>query len=94
MNTTEIIKELSKNPNIGLKKEDCRIVYDILIEIMKNGLKRDGKLQLNETATLHITDIAGREGKNPLNSEQDIIIQPRKQIFFRASKALKEFINN
>ena len=93
MSKPKIIKELkTKNPNI--KNEDLEKIFDLLLEKIIETLLNKKSIQIRSIGTFFVKEInEKKQARNPKTSE--IIYVPKKnKVRFRASKRLKEIINN
>lgn len=75
----------------GLSKQRANQILEIAIHNMIEGLLQDGQLKLSSFATFNVHQKRSRIGRNP-KTGQEVMIQPRKTISFRACDGLKERI--
>jgi integration host factor subunit beta len=91
MTKSEIIKILKeKNPNLQLK--EVANVVDIFFDMIKNTLKKDGRVEIRGFGTFSIRKRKGRLARNPRTGEK-VQVGERRVIYFRAGKGLKDRLN-
>ena len=92
MSRPELIKRLkSKNPK--LNKLQLELIIDTFFESIENALKEKKSIFLRGFGTFFIKEIKEKySARNPRNGE--LIYVPKKnKIRFRASKKLKQLLN-
>ena len=90
MNKTELITLMSEKAQIS--KKDAGLALDAFMDVVKEELKKSGKVQLIGFGTFEVTERAERMGRNPQTGEE-MLIKASKSPKFKVGKALKEFIN-
>jgi integration host factor subunit alpha len=68
-------------------------LLEIALEEMIKGLIKDGELKLSSFGCFHVKQKTQRIGRNP-RTGVEVIISPRRTIYFRASHLLKEKITH
>ena len=77
---------------IGLSKSECISIVDEIIEIVINGIIKDGSVKIPGFGTFKIRHKNQRQGRNPKTNEPAIITS-RNVILFKPSQQLKEKLN-
>ena len=90
MNRQEVVEEMSQKT--GLSKKDCDAALKSFTDVVKEELKRGGKIQLIGFGNFEVSERAAREGRNPQTGET-MTIAAAKAPKFKAGKALKDAIN-
>ena len=93
MSKPKIIKELkTKNPNI--KSEDLEKIFDLFLEEIIETLLNKKSIEIRSFGSFFVKEIKEKkQARNPKTGE-NIYVPKRNKIRFRASKRLKEIINN
>jgi integration host factor subunit alpha len=81
----------SLGDKIGISHHHAGKVIGKVLEIMMEGLAKDGQLKLTSFGTFMVLHKNNRVGRNP-KTGQDVMITPRKSVSFRASDKLKHKI--
>ena len=77
---------------VGLSRsESAQLVETVLNEIIES-LIADHTVKISSFGTFQVRSKGGRMGRNP-KTGQEVPIEPRKVLVFRASHVLKEKIN-
>lgn len=91
MTKSEIIKILKeKNPQLQLK--EVANVADIFFNMIKDTLKKEGRVEIRGFGTFSIRKRKPRAARNPRTGEK-VSLGERNVIYFRAGKALKDKVN-
>lgn len=90
MNKTELITLMSEKAQIS--KKDTGIALDAFMDVVKEELKKSGKVQLVGFGTFEVVERAERMGRNP-QTGTEMVIPSSKSAKFKAGKAFKDFIN-
>ncbi|MDO4731456.1 MAG: HU family DNA-binding protein [Clostridia bacterium] len=91
MNKNEFISLVAQKADVT-KKQAAEVVsaaFEAITEVLKN----DDKLQITGFGTFEVKNRAERIGKNP-RTKEDMVIPASKAPSFKASKTLKELLNN
>lgn len=91
MNKNEFISLVAQKADVT-KKQAAEVVsaaFEAITEVLKN----DDKLQITGFGTFEVKNRAERIGKNP-RTKEDMVIPASKSPSFKASKTLKELLNN
>jgi integration host factor subunit beta len=89
----ELIKQL-KQKNPELNQSDLETVIDTFCESIEKALKNNSYIELRDFGTFFVKKIKEKHSaRNPKTGEL-IYVPEKNNVRFRASKKLKEFINN
>ena len=86
-----IINRISEE--IGLSNKECSTIVDSLFEIMKDELAKGNPVKISKFGKWTVANKHARRGRNPQTGE-DITINARKVVTFRASTAVRNSINS
>ena len=89
--TREDIAESLHN-DFGLTKKDCIIFVNDIIDIIIEGLKKDGYVKIHNFGSFKVIRKKSRIGRNPKTME-DVIISDRNVLKFKPSKMILDHIN-
>ena len=89
--TREEIAE-SLHADFGLTKKDCIIFVNDIIDIIIEGLKKNGYVKIHNFGSFKVNRKKSRIGRNPKTME-DVIISERNVLKFKPSKMIIEYIN-
>lgn len=92
MNKEFLVKTVAGNIE-GATKKDIEIVVNEVFDTIKNTLASGEKVAIAGFGSFEVAERAAREGKNPRTQEK-LIIPASKAPKFKASKTLKEIVNN
>ena len=82
----------SLHNEFGLTKRDCLIFVNDIIEIIIEGLKKNGFVKIHNFGSFKIKRKKSRLGRNP-KTKEDVIIGERNVITFKPSKGILGIIN-
>ena len=77
---------------IGLSKRILNTIFEDILNIIIENLKKNKKVKIANFGTFEIRHKTKREGRNPKTKEKKIISE-RNVVIFKASKDFKKFIN-
>ena len=89
--TREGIAESLHN-EFGLTKKDCAIFVNDILDIIIEGLTKNGYVKIHNFGSFKIKRKKSRLGRNP-KTKEDVMIDERNVIAFKASKSVLSFIN-
>ena len=93
MSRPELIKQL-KQKNPELNQSDLETVIDTFCESIEKALKNNSYIELRDFGTFFVKKVKEKHSaRNPKTGEL-IYVPEKNKVRFRASKKLKEFINN
>lgn len=76
----------------GFSKTRSNKMMNILLEELRNALRRDHRLLIQNLGLFEVMEKKPRNGRNPATGKS-MIIDGRKSILFRTSKALRKDMN-
>lgn len=76
----------------GVTKVQAKASMDLLVEFIKAGLKKDGRIAVSGLGTFSVGKRAARVGRNPMTGEK-LKIKASKTAKFKASPDLKDAAN-
>lgn len=91
MNKTELIKKVAESS--GATQEVTGKVVNAMLEEIAGALNQGDKVTLTGFGNFEPRQAAERQGKNPRNPEEAITIPAHVKVAFKASKKLKEKVN-
>jgi len=77
---------------IPVDKQKAAELVETYIKIIKNALKKEGKVMLSGFGTYEVKSKSPRKGRNPQTGDA-ITLSARKTIKFKTSQLLKKVIN-
>ena len=83
----------SINSEFGLSKKDCLELVNDIIEIIVEGLEKYGIVKIHNFGTFKIKRKNSRIGRNP-KTKEEVIINDRNVITFKASKKVLSVLNS
>ena len=86
-----ILKKI--NYNLGIPNSFSKKILNLFLEIIVEGLNRDGKVKLSGFGTFKILNKKSRIGRNP-KTKEEVMIGERKVISFKASKNVLKYLNS
>lgn len=78
---------------LDVTKKDANEIIEVLLEEIKDELKKGSKVDLAGFGRFEVKDRPARDGFNPQTREK-IRVPASKALTFRVSKSLKDEINN
>ena len=91
MNKTELINEVAKKA--GLTQAQAGAAVNAFVDVVGNKLQEGEKVSITGFGNFEPKQAAERVGKNPRDPEQEILIPAHVKVAFKASKKLKEKVN-
>ena len=91
MNKAELIKEIAERT--GKSSADVAAILNGFVEVVGDELKEGNKVTLVNFGTFEARNAQERLGRNPRNPEEQIVIPAKVRPSFKASKKLKEKVN-
>ena len=77
---------------IGLSKKILDTIFDDILNIIIENLRKSKKVKISNFGTFEIRYKRRREGRNPKTKEKKMISE-RNVVLFKPSKDFKKFIN-
>ena len=90
MNKVELTKSVATRT--GVTQKDAAVYVDAVIESIKDGMIKDGKVQIVGFGTFEVKERAEREGHNPQTGET-MKIAACKSVKFKVGANLKKLVN-
>ena len=76
----------------GSTKNECLDITDMVLELMKQALEKEGKLKIAGFGNFEVKSKRDRKGRNPHTGEE-LTITSRKVLTYKPSIILKNYIN-
>jgi len=89
MNKGDLVKVVMETAN--LKKKDAEGAVNVVLTSLKEGIVKEGKVQLIPFGSFVVVDRKARNGRNPKTGEV-MSIPASKAIRFRPGKDLKQAV--
>ena len=80
------------NDEFGLSKFDCNNIVNEIIELIIQGLIKDGTVKIHNFGTFKIRNKKSRLARNP-KSKVEVMIPPRNVVSFIPSRLILRKIN-
>lgn len=93
MKKTDLIEALAAREDLDISKAKAKELLTAVLEEITNGLIEDGEVQITGFGTFRKRHVAAREGRNPRQPEETIMIPAREQVSFSAGTNLKKDVN-
>lgn len=91
MTKSELVKNLCKQfPN--MKEKEIEAVIGIILSEISTSLSNGDRVELRGFGAFSLRKREARTARNPRTGEQ-VRVGERKSIYYRAGKALREYIN-
>ena len=90
MNKSELVKALADQANISL--DEATLVVNTFVDSMKESLLEGGRVEIRGFGSFKVKEYGSYAGRNPRTGEK-VAVEPKRLPFFRAGKALKEYLN-
>ncbi|MEI7614943.1 MAG: integration host factor subunit alpha [Betaproteobacteria bacterium] len=78
---------------INTTRKDGQDTTDLVFELMKKVLEREGKLKIAGFGVFEVKEKHARRGRNPQTGEE-MTITPRRILTFKASQLWKQSLNS
>lgn len=89
LNKSEIVRTLP----LQLSVQKSKALVDAVFSTIKNGIEEDNIVKVARFGTFMVRSKNSRLARNPKTLEE-VMIEPRKVLVFRASKHLKNVLDN
>ena len=90
MNKMDVVKFLSKDINIPIRKTDE--IVDKVFETMSDALLSGDRIEIRGFGSFEVREYDGYTGRNPKTGDE-IVVLPKKLPFFKTGKDFKERVN-
>lgn len=91
MNKKDLVEHITSESTTADSKAAAERQLVAVVNAIKAGLKKDGKVQIVGLGNFTVKDRAARKGRNPKTGEE-IQIKASRTVAFRPGKKLKEFV--
>lgn len=96
MKLSELIHEIWSDPRtreLRLRKDEVKIIVNVVIDKILEGLLKHGKVKLQDLFTLKIREAKGRKIRNP-QTKEIMYSKDYNKVNLEPSKRLKEGLKN
>ncbi len=90
--TREEISE-TLHTEFGLTKKDCNMFVNDILEIIIEGLQKNGFVKIHNFGSFKVKRKKSRLGRNP-KTKENVTIKERNVITFKPSKSVLKLINS
>ncbi|MBW2108392.1 MAG: integration host factor subunit alpha [Deltaproteobacteria bacterium] len=90
MNKRRLVESIHKK--VGFPKRETAAILDTAIALMTSALVSEGAVLISSFGKFEVRQRKARKGRNPKTGEP-VMIPARKAVAFKASRVLKERIN-
>lgn len=91
MNKAELVASVAEKA--GLTKKDAEAAVNAFVSVVEETLVKGEKVQLIGFGTFEARHRKARQGRNPRNPGEVIMIPASRAPVFKAGKALKDAVN-
>ena len=81
------------NREFGFSRKECLDIVNDIIDIIIDGIIINNKVKIHNFGTFILRGKKSRIGRNP-KTKEEVIIENRNVIIFKASKKVLSYINN
>ena len=81
------------NEQIGFPKIECIRIVESFFDIIKSELEKGSPVKISEFGKWTVNSKKARRGRNPQTGE-DLTIEARKVVTFKASPVLRDAVND
>ena len=92
MNKSDLVNKISKK-NAHIKKADIEEATALLTTLISNALSRNNRIEIRGFGTFSVRKRAARLARNP-KTGSSITVNSKFHPYFRASKLLRQLVNN
>ncbi|MEC4683799.1 MAG: HU family DNA-binding protein [Nitrospirota bacterium] len=87
MTKGELVQRLARQFP-GIRREDARVMIDLFLDSMKEGLKTGDTIELRDFGVLRVRTRSTRKARNP-RTGSSVVVAPKKVPYFKQSRILK-----
>ena len=91
MNKSDLVTALCEHTD--LPKETAKTAVDTMIELMKQQLLEDGRIEIRGFGSFEMREYGAYRGRNPRTGEA-VEVKPKKLPVFKCGLDLKEKVNS
>ena len=92
MNKSDLVDKISRK-KAHIKKVDIEEATDLLTGLISNALSRNNRIEIRGFGTFSVRKRAARLARNP-KTGSSITVNSKFHPYFRASKLLRQLVNN
>ena len=92
MTKGELVQRLARQFP-GIRREDARIMIDLFLDSMKEGLRTGDTVELRDFGVLRVRTRATRKARNP-RTGSSVVVAPKKVPYFKQSRILKSSLKS
>tara|TARA_B100000686_G_scaffold211057_1_gene217895 strand:+ start:2059 stop:2337 length:279 start_codon:yes stop_codon:yes gene_type:complete len=92
MNKSDLVNKISRK-KAHIKKADIEEATDLLTVVISNTLSRNNRIEIRGFGTFSVRKRAARLARNP-KTGSSITVNSKFHPYFRASKLLRQLVNN
>jgi DNA-binding protein HU-beta len=93
MNKAQLIELVMKNKKAGFEsKAAAERAFDAVVDAIREGVQKDGKVQIIGFGTFNVRERSARNGRNPQTGAA-MKIKAYKTVGFKVGKDFKDKIN-
>ncbi len=81
------------NRNLGLTRKEGNEIVDLFFNSIMEAVKNDERVEIRGFGSFSLRSYPKRLGRNPKTGET-IEVEPKKKLFFKAGKTLKDELNS
>ncbi len=90
MTKSDLVERIHED--VGFSKKDANDLVECVLEIVKSALEKGEKVKISGFGNFVVRQKEARKGRNP-QTEQPILIPPRRVLTFKPSQVLKVALN-
>jgi len=90
LNTSDLIIAVAEKN--GIAKTEAELLVKNFIELIEEGLEKDGTVKVKGLGTFKLKRVAGRVGRN-LQTNEQVDIPPHNKVTFTPENELKDLVN-
>ncbi len=79
--------------NVGLSRQQAVDLMESVLATLASNIVKGGEAKLSSFGTFSVRHKGDRVGRNP-KTGQEVVIQPRRTLSFRASQILKDRVES
>jgi integration host factor subunit beta len=92
MTKGELVQRLARQFP-GIRREDARMMIDLFLDSMKDGLRSGDTVELRDFGVLRVRTRATRKARNP-RTGSSVVVAPKKVPYFKQSRILKSSLKS
>ena len=91
MNKSDLIKKISENAD-SLYEEDLEQTVNTILNLISSSLSKGDRVEIRNFGTFSVRSRDQRISRNP-KTGTSVLVEPKNNPYFRASKFLRESLN-